>query len=293
MSLDVARARPASFRADVVPLLSKAGCNMGACHGNLSGKGGFRLSLRGEDPDFDYGALTRDQLGRRIDRLEPGRSLIVLKPTGGLAHEGGQRFSRHSIEAASLIRWIASGARDDGPSSPKVKRLRIFPADRVTAPGETAQQLVVTAELEDGSTRDVTRQAAYDLSDPTRFEVTVDGLVHARGPGEATIAVRYRNGRATSRLAFPADRPGFAWRGGERRAPGRPGRLCQAPGPADQSLAAGRRSGLPPPGLSRRHRPAPRSVRDARASSPMRTPRSGASWSTAWWIGPSSPTSGR
>ena len=77
-------ARQASFRADVVPLLSKAGCNMGACHGNLSGKGGFRLSLRGEDPDFDYAAMTRDQLGRRIDRMEPGRSLIVLKPTGGL-----------------------------------------------------------------------------------------------------------------------------------------------------------------------------------------------------------------
>ena len=66
---------------------------MGACHGNLSGKGGFRLSLRGEDPDFDYAALTRDQLGRRIDRMEPERSLIVLKPTGGLAHEGGQRFT--------------------------------------------------------------------------------------------------------------------------------------------------------------------------------------------------------
>ena len=70
--VDVARARPASFRTDVVPLLSKAGCNMGACHGNLNGKGGFRLSLRGEDPDFDYAALTRDQLGRRIDRIDAG-----------------------------------------------------------------------------------------------------------------------------------------------------------------------------------------------------------------------------
>ena len=142
--------------------------------------------------------------------------------------------------------------------------LRVFPAERVDAPGETDQQLVVTAELEDGSIRDVTRQAAYDLSDPTRFEVTADGLVHARGPGEAVIAVRYRNGRATSRLAFPADRPGFAWRGGEARASGRSGRLCQAPGDADQSLAPGRGSRLPPPGLSRRDRPAPRPRRDAR-----------------------------
>ena len=77
--------RPASFRADVVPLLAKAGCNMGACHGNLNGKGGFRLSLRGEDPAFDHAALTRDQLGRRIDTPRPERSLIVLKPTGGVA----------------------------------------------------------------------------------------------------------------------------------------------------------------------------------------------------------------
>ncbi len=163
--------------------------------------------------------MTRDQLGRRIDRMDAGRSLIVLKPTGGLAHEGGQRFTRPSIEAASLIRWIAAGARDDGPGTAQVRTLRIFPAERVDAPGETDQQLVVTAELEDGSTRDVTRQAAYDLSDPTRFEVTADGLVHAKGPGEAVIAVRYRNGRATSRLAFPADRPGFAWRGGEGEHP--------------------------------------------------------------------------
>src|SRR5262249_1372028 len=97
---DVGRSRPASFRADVATLLTKTGCNMGACHGNLSGKGGFRLSLRGEDPSFDHAALTRDQFGRRIDRVVPERSLIFLKPTGTIAHEGGQRFRRDSIEAA-------------------------------------------------------------------------------------------------------------------------------------------------------------------------------------------------
>ena len=86
---DIDRVRLSSFRADVSPLLSKAGCNMGACHGNLSGKGGFKLSLRGEDPAFDYQALTRDQLGRRIDRMAPERSLIFLKPTGALRARGG------------------------------------------------------------------------------------------------------------------------------------------------------------------------------------------------------------
>src|SRR5262249_56854857 len=89
-----------------------------------------------------------------------------------------------------------------------------FPADRIAVPGSTAQQLVVTAQFEDGSTRDVTRQAAFDLSDPTRVEVSAGGLVHARGPGETAVAVRYGNRRVTSRLAFPVDRPGFVWRGG-------------------------------------------------------------------------------
>ncbi len=205
------RSRPPSFRADVAPLLSKAGCNMGACHGNLSGKGGFRLSLRGEDPGFDHLALTHDQLGRRIDRVAPERSLILLKPTGAIAHEGGQRFRRDSLEADRLLRWIAAGARDDAGEAPTVRSLSVFPAERVLGPGESRQQLVVTAVLTDGSCRDVTRWAAYDLSDPTGFEVSADGLVRSRGSGELAVSIRYRNGRTTSRLAFPSDRPGFRW----------------------------------------------------------------------------------
>jgi hypothetical protein len=216
---DPGRSRRPSFRDDVVPLLSKAGCNMGACHGNLSGKGGFRLSLRGEDPEFDYRALTRDQLGRRVDLVHPESSLIVRKPTGVVAHEGGRRFGRDSLECAALLDWIAAGAQDDGPAAARVTALSAFPADQVNAPGQLAQQLVVTATFADGRTRDVTRQASYDLSDPTRFEVSVDGRIVARGPGEAAVAVRYRDGRATSRLAFPADRPGFVWRGGEGEHP--------------------------------------------------------------------------
>ncbi len=207
------RTRPASFRTDIVPLLSKAGCNMGACHGNLSGKGGFRLSLRGEDPDFDLLALTRDQLGRRVNILAPERSLALLKPTTGVSHEGGLRFPRRSIEAETLSRWIAEGGRDDRAEAPRVRSLRVFPSERFATPGTLDQQFVVTAEFDDGSTRDVTRQAAYDVADPTRVDLSIDGLVHAHGPGETTIAVRFMNGRGTSRLAFPADRPGFVWQG--------------------------------------------------------------------------------
>ena len=116
-----------SFRTDIAPLLSKAGCNMGACHGNLNGKGGFRLSLRGDDPSFDYQSLTHDQSGRRLSRIAPESSLIVLKPTGAIPHEGGLRFARDSIEARTLLAWIAAGASDDRASAPRVKALRVFP----------------------------------------------------------------------------------------------------------------------------------------------------------------------
>jgi len=211
--------RPPRFRTDVAPLLSKAGCNMGACHGNLNGKGGFRLSLRGEDPGFDYQALTRDLSGRRLSGIAPERSLIVLKPTGAIPHEGGLRFARDSIEARTLLAWIAAGATDDRASAPRVESLRVFPAERILAPGTLDQQLVVTAKFDDSTTRDVTRQAAYDVSDPTRAEIAVDGRVRARRPCETVIAVRFMNGRATSRLAFLADRPGYIWRGSDPTGP--------------------------------------------------------------------------
>jgi hypothetical protein len=204
---------PVSYRNEIVPLLSRAGCNMGACHGNASGKGGFRLSLRGDDPGFDLRSMTRDVLGRRITASAPGRSLLVLKPTGQVPHEGGKRFSTDSAEARALCGWIAAGAGDDDLSAPRLKALRLFPAERFSAPADRSAQLIVTAQFEDGSTRDVTRQAAFDLSDPTSGEVSPTGVVRVKGPGELAVSVRYKNGRAVSRLAFLADRPGYAWRG--------------------------------------------------------------------------------
>ena len=112
------QAAPVSFRTDVVPLLSKAGCNAGTCHGNANGKGGFKLSLRGEDPAADHLALTRDMWGRRISVLDPDQSLILLKATTQIAHEGGRRFSRGEPAYAMLRQWIAAGARDRAGPGP-------------------------------------------------------------------------------------------------------------------------------------------------------------------------------
>jgi hypothetical protein len=210
--VDSCRSRPPSYRLEVVAMLSRAGCNSGSCHGNINGKGGFRLSLRGDDPRFDLASLTRDTFGRRIDLANPAGSLILLKPLGEVPHEGGRRFGGDSAEASVLRRWIASGAADDLESAPKLVRLDVFPGQRVAAAPSLSQQLVVIASFSDGSSRDVTRQASYDLDDPTKVSVTPEGRVDARRPVETTVAVRYLGGRGVSRLSFLPEHPNFIWR---------------------------------------------------------------------------------
>src|SRR5256885_14697191 len=106
---------PVSFRRDVMPVLSISGCNAGSCHGLPSGRGGFRLSLWGQDPAADYVQLTRDTLGRRTARLGPEASLVLLKGLGQVPHEGGRRFDADSLEARILRKWLAEGLRDDPP----------------------------------------------------------------------------------------------------------------------------------------------------------------------------------
>src|SRR5881227_425655 len=122
-----ASANPVSFRNEVMAVLSKAGCNQGACHGNQNGKNGFKLSLRGEDPDYDLAALTRDMLARRTNGQQPAASLLLLKATAAVPHEGGKRLERGSSEYDLLCRWIAEGRRPDPPSTPTVQRLDVTP----------------------------------------------------------------------------------------------------------------------------------------------------------------------
>jgi hypothetical protein len=202
-----------SYRNDVVPLLSRAGCNMGACHGNASGKGGFRLSLRGDDPSFDFQSLTRDALGRRINTAAAERSLILLKPTGQVPHEGGIRFAPNSPEVRALRAWIAGGAPDDVDRAPRLKSLNVSPQQLILQSAEQRAKLQITAEFDDGTTRDVTRQAALDVSNPALGDISPEGTVRARRPCELTVAVRYLRGRGVSRLTFLADRPNYVWSG--------------------------------------------------------------------------------
>ena len=118
------RGEEVMFRREVMAVLSKAGCNLGGCHGNGNGKGGFKLSLRGQDPDLDWLALTREQGGRRVNLIEPENSLLLLKATAALAHEGGQRFAPGSPEYAMFLDWLRDGAPDSGAKAPKLDEAR-------------------------------------------------------------------------------------------------------------------------------------------------------------------------
>jgi hypothetical protein len=192
-------------------VLSKAGCNAGSCHGNQNGKAGFKLSLRGEDPDFDVKALTRDMFARRVNPTDPDQSLILLKPTTQLAHEGGLRFRKDSGEYATLRGWIAGGLIDDTASAVKLARIEITPGERILIEPETNVQLHAQAIFADGSRRDITQTAVYEPAN-NLARVTHDGMVIREAAGETTILIRYLDQQIAVHLAFVPGRPDFVWK---------------------------------------------------------------------------------
>ncbi len=203
--------RPVSFAHDVMPLFAKAGCNSGACHGSASGKKGFKVSLRGYDPGVDYFTLTRGTNGRRIDRDNPEQSLVLLKPTGQVTHDGGQRFAPESAYAKTLMRWIKEGAPSDLAIAPKLVGLDVLPSFRTFAEPNQQQQLLVRARFSDGSVRDVTADARYTSNNESAATVGEDGLVRMPAKGEAAIMVRYGAQVAVSHLVVLHHDPHFAW----------------------------------------------------------------------------------
>jgi len=198
-----------SFRNDVMAAFSQANCNMGACHGTPTGKGGFRLSLRGYLPDQDYMTVTREASGRRVDIMAADTSLMLTKPLGQVPHEGGLRITRGSKSFEFLRDWIAEGAKDD-PSAPKPVRLEIAPGARLLEAPAKTQQTAVVAHYSDGSTRDVTPICYYNSSNPTVAEVDADGHVAFKGPGEVAVIAHYLGLVATVRLTHLIEVPGFS-----------------------------------------------------------------------------------
>ena len=157
-----------SYRHEVGALLSRAGCNMGACHGNLSGKGGFKLSLRGEDLGFDLLAMTRELQGRRLDLVEPGNSLMVQEAAGSIAARGGDTVFARVVRGPDAVRRGSGRERQTTGSRQRRSTVRIFPEVRIIEVPGLRQQLRVTARFEDGQVRDVTHLAAFDVDDPSK-----------------------------------------------------------------------------------------------------------------------------
>lgn len=204
-----ARAEEPSF-ADVMAVLSKAGCNMGVCHGNQNGKGGFKLSLRGQDPRLDWLTLSREQFARRADSLDPDRSLILLKPTAHVAHQGGRRFRPDSAEYRIVREWIAAGMPTEPATAPALVRLEVTPLEQVAVEPADRVQLSVAAVYADGRRRDVTSLAVYEAGNPS-VSIDHDGLVRRESMGETTVLVRFLDRQTPVRLAFVPARPDFAF----------------------------------------------------------------------------------
>lgn len=191
-----------SFRNDVLPVLTKAGCNQGACHGALAGKNGFKLTLRGYDPEVDYDTLTRQALGRRVNLSEPAQSLILLKPTFGLPHGGGQRFKTDSPEYKIILDWIAAGAPPPADSDLVVTGLEVTPPSARLEPGASLN-LAVRARYSDGAPRDVTRWVKFSSSDEGVATVDDLGQVKTVGRGETAITLWYSSKVLYSRVTVP------------------------------------------------------------------------------------------
>lgn len=191
-----------SFRNDVLPVLSKASCNTGGCHGALAGKGGFRLSLFGYNPEADHMAITRESRGRRIEVSDPGASLLLLKPTTTVAHKGGKRIEVDSEDYRIIANWIAQGAPGPAATDAKLARLTVSPSETQARTGETLK-LTVRASFDDGQERDITRWAKFTSADETVASVDPNGNVSIIGPGEGAITVWYSSRIVIARVTSP------------------------------------------------------------------------------------------
>ncbi|MBT4865395.1 MAG: DUF1553 domain-containing protein [Planctomycetaceae bacterium] len=192
-----ADARQHSFRHDVMPVLSKGGCNAGACHGYSLGKNGFKLTLRGSDPVPDYESLTAEFLQRRVNRHKPPASLLLTKALGDVPHEGGIRFEQGSLMHRTLLAWISEGCPSNLDDSVRLESISIYPENAVLSPG-SQHQLQLIARYSDGTTRDVTRLGIFNANTERVAGVDDVGLVTAVELGETAVVARFERIFATS-----------------------------------------------------------------------------------------------
>jgi hypothetical protein len=191
-----------NFELDVMPVLTAAGCNAGACHGKARGQNGFQLSLLGFDPDFDFATITEEAHGRRVFPAAPDNSLILRKASLQLPHGGGQRLKHDSDDYETVRRWIAAGMPRKAAGAVTLSHITVEPPEHVLAQ-QASEQLRVSAHYSDGSIRDVTRLSDFQSNEAGVVSVR-QGLVKAGTlPGESTLMVRYMSKIATWNTAIP------------------------------------------------------------------------------------------
>ena len=208
---EMAMPSPVSFKNEMLAALTKASCNMGACHGSPSGKGGFRLSLRAFDPTIDTLTLRSEFMQRRINPVQPDESLLIKKPLMDVAHGGGRRIKKGDPVHRVFHGWIGEGLRLDADNVAEVTKIEVFPNKRVFRPAGSQQQLIVMATFADGSMRDVTPLTVFSSSNEQVASVNENGLVSKGGRGETAVLARFLDKMATSQITFLEDVPGFAW----------------------------------------------------------------------------------
>lgn len=205
-----------SFTNQVMAAISKAGCNLGTCHGNATGKGGFKLSLRGQDTAWDYAAMVLDAEGRRVNPFVPENSLLLLKGTNKIAHEGGKRFDPASWEYQVLHDWLVGGMPGINKGEARLVKLEVTPREATLDAKVDQVQIKALAIFGDGTVRDVTSQAVYEPLQNGLVTVSRDGLVKRLQFGEPSVLVRFLTQSVPVRLMFVPDRPGFQWAGAKR-----------------------------------------------------------------------------
>ena len=199
-----------SFTRDVMPVLSKAGCNGGGCHGNQNGKGGFKLSLWGENPTLDHKNILSSE--KRANPSNPEVSKLLRKPTLLEKHEGDKRFDLESEEYRILHDWLKLGAKNDIDSAPQLESIRIIPSSVLLSAPNKKINLQVKAKFSNGEEKDVSQWAVYESAN-LGAEVSAGGELEFSQPGETTVFVRYMGGRASMRAALIKANDNYTWKG--------------------------------------------------------------------------------
>ncbi|MCE9565289.1 MAG: Ig-like domain-containing protein, partial [Planctomycetes bacterium] len=196
-----------TFERDIQPILTRFGCNAGACHGKARGQNGFQLSLLAFDHDFDYNAIVTEARGRRIFAANPTFSLLLRKASGNTPHGGGKKTPEGESAYRTMERWIAAGCPRTPADAPQLVKVTVSPDNGVMA-FKATQQLTVTAHYSDGTTRDVTQLAQFSSSEAVYAAVDANGLVKAGPiPGEATIMARFAEKFAVCPVLVPLPTP--------------------------------------------------------------------------------------